>query len=62
MIKPDPRIFELLLRRYSLVPEQTVFVDDTAGNTAAAQALGLHGIHFRSTLALRHELATLGLL
>jgi 2-haloacid dehalogenase len=62
VIKPDPRIFELLLRRYALVPEQTVFIDDNPDNATAAHALGLHGIHFRSAVTLRRELATLGLL
>jgi 2-haloacid dehalogenase len=62
VIKPDPRIFELLLRRYALVPEQTVFIDDNPDNATAAHALGLHGIHFCSAVTLRRELATLGLL
>src|SRR4029077_11101859 len=52
VIKTDARIFELLLRRYALVPEQTVFVDDNPKNAAAAHALGLHGIHFRSAVTL----------
>ena len=62
VIKPDPRIFELLLSRYALVPEQTVFIDDNPDNAAAAHALGIHGIHFRSAETLRRELAALGLL
>jgi 2-haloacid dehalogenase len=62
VIKPDPRIFELLLSRYALVPEQTVFIDDNPNNAAAAHALGIHGIHFRSAERLRRELAALGLL
>jgi 2-haloacid dehalogenase len=62
LIKPDPRIFELLLRRYALVPEQTVFIDDDPDNATAAHALGLHGIHFRSAVTLRRELAALELL
>jgi 2-haloacid dehalogenase len=62
VIKPDPHIFKILLRRYALVPERTVFTDDNPDNAAAAHALGMHGIHFRSAETLRRELATLGLL
>ena len=62
MIKPDPRIFELLLTRDTLVPHQTVFIDDDRKNAAAAHALGIHGIHFRSAETLRLELAALDLL
>jgi 2-haloacid dehalogenase len=62
VIKPDPRIFELLLRRFALMPARTVFIDDNPDNAATARALGMHGIHFRSAMTLRHELAALGLL
>jgi 2-haloacid dehalogenase len=62
VIKPDPRIFKLLLNRYALAPEQAVFIDDNPDNAAAAHALGIHGIHFRSAETLRRELVALGLL
>ena len=62
VIKPDPRIFRILLERYAIVPAHAVFVDDNAANAAAATALGMHGIHFRSPRALRAELEALSLL
>jgi len=62
VIKPDPRIFRILLERYDIAPEESVFIDDNPGNAAAAQALGIHGIHFRSSELLRRELETLGFL
>lgn len=62
VMKPDPRIFEILLARYGIDPATAVFIDDNPGNARAAAALGLHGIHFRSAAGLRRELATLGLL
>jgi 2-haloacid dehalogenase len=62
VIKPDPRIFRILLERYRIAPEEAVFIDDNPGNVAAATALGLHGIHFRSPEALRSELVSLELL
>jgi 2-haloacid dehalogenase len=62
VIKPDPRIFRILLERYAIAADEAVFIDDVAANAAAAAALGLHGIHFRSPALLRAELARLGLL
>jgi 2-haloacid dehalogenase len=62
VIKPDPRIYELLFRRYEISPQEAVFVDDNPANARAAHALGVHGIHFRSPGALVDELAALGLL
>ena len=62
VIKPDPRIFRILLERYRIAPDEAVFIDDNPGNAAAAQALGIHGIHFRSPELLRRELETLGIL
>lgn len=44
VIKPDARIFEILLERYSLKAEECVFLDDSAANIEAAEALGFHGI------------------
>ena len=62
VIKPDPRIFRILLERNAIAPEAAVFIDDVAVNAAAASRLGIHGIHFRSPAALRQELAAVGLL
>jgi len=62
VIKPDPKIFRILLERYRIAPEEAVFIDDSPTNAAAATALGIHGIHFRSPEALRSELVSLGLL
>jgi putative hydrolase of the HAD superfamily len=41
--KPDPRIFELTLARLGAAPGQALFIDDTPGHVAAAQALGIAG-------------------
>ncbi|MGA7862891.1 MAG: HAD-IA family hydrolase, partial [Stellaceae bacterium] len=32
VIKPDPRIFELLLERFAIDPKRTVYIDDVAAN------------------------------
>lgn len=62
VIKPDPRIFRILFERYGIAPESAVFIDDVARNAAAAETLGIHGIHFRSPDQLRGELVSVGIL
>lgn len=44
LIKPDPAIYERLFRWYELKPEESVFLDDSAANIAAAKQLGMYGI------------------
>ena len=62
VIKPDARIFHALLTRNAIAPGSAVFIDDDPRNAAAASALGIHGIHFRSPDALRRDLAAVGIL
>lgn len=38
--KPDRSIFDILVERTGIKPEETLFFDDSAANTAAAAALG----------------------
>ncbi|HWK07679.1 MAG TPA: HAD family phosphatase [Puia sp.] len=58
--KPDPGFYQLLIDRYGIRPEETVFVDDNARNLPPAASLGLHTIHFRSPGQFREELKALG--
>jgi len=62
MAKPEREIFEYLLRRYALTPNETVFVDDHPPNIQAAEKLGLHTVWFRDAaqcaLALEPLLGT----
>ena len=52
LIKPQPEIYELLLSRYHLNPEECVFLDDTERNLFPAQALGM-----KTILVKNHEQA-----
>ena len=45
-VKPEPRIYEILLGRYGLDPGETLFVDDRAANIEAAGRLGIRGFLF----------------
>ena len=59
VIKPDPTIYRLLLERYSLVPEESVFIDDLPVNVEAGKKLGIHGIVFQSKEQVEEELKKL---
>lgn len=56
LIKPDPRLFQVLLDRYNLKAEECTFIDDNPDNVAAAQKLGMQGIAFTNAETLRKEL------
>lgn len=42
VMKPAPEIFERMAADAPLVPSETLFIDDSAANTAAAAGLGYH--------------------
>ena len=56
LVKPDPRMFRVLLDRYDLKAEECTFVDDNPDNVAAARALGMEGIVFHGAEDLRKQL------
>jgi len=41
-IKPDAKIFETAIEKYQLVPEETLFIDDSQKNLSAAAMLGFN--------------------
>jgi len=45
MRKPHPEIFEEVLEEEGLVPEETLFIDDTLVHITTAKGLGLHTYH-----------------
>jgi glucose-1-phosphatase len=42
--KPDIRIYEILLEKYSLIPEECLFIDDLQKNVMGAEKAGMTGI------------------
>ena len=61
IIKPDPRIFELMCRRGGFSASQAVFIDDSLKNAQAARNFGMAAIHHRSAAQTITELRGLGL-
>lgn len=62
MKKPDLAIYQLLADRYQVIPERSVFIDDSPANVKAANEFGIHAIHFTSPEALRDHLEQAGIL
>jgi len=62
IIKPDLRIFEILIERNRLNANACVFIDDSEKNIEAADQTGLNAVHFTGAEKLRRDLKDLGLL
>ncbi|MCF0165702.1 MAG: HAD family phosphatase [Bacteroidales bacterium] len=59
LVKPDPRIFRVLLERFGIKAQESVFIDDNPANVEGARSVGLHGIRFTGVDNLRKELEAL---
>ncbi len=62
LVKPDPKIYELLVERTGIDPSRAVFVDDREENVRAAEKQGFTGVLFQEPRQLRWDLTGLGLL
>jgi 2-haloacid dehalogenase len=62
MVKPDPDIYALALRRFGLKPGEAIFIDDNHDNVVSARANGFAAHHFTDAEKLRRELVALDLL
>lgn len=62
MVKPNPGIYRKFTERFSLHPEECVFIDDSPANAAAAAACGWQGIVFHGDAdELREKLHGMGI-
>jgi HAD superfamily hydrolase (TIGR01509 family) len=46
LVKPEREMYELLLSRYGLKPNETIFIDDREDNVKAAEEIGIVPFHF----------------
>lgn len=54
--KPDSRIYEILLEKYSLIPKECLYIDDLKINVKAAEAAGMKGLVTFGSLEVYKEL------
>lgn len=59
ILKPDPALYNCLLTRFNLKPEECVFIDDNQKNVDAAERMGIHALHFEGAEKLRAALKEL---
>jgi putative hydrolase of the HAD superfamily len=59
-IKPEIQIFEHLLIKYKLNPEECVFIDDVDDNISQATKMKMTAIHYSKNTDLREELKRIG--
>lgn len=49
-VKPSQRIYQILLERYYLNPEECLFIDDMKANIEAAMEIGMDGFLFENNV------------
>lgn len=62
LVKPDPAIYKLALKRFGINANESLFIDDMSANIEAVKLSGMHGHVFKNADGLHDELARLGLL
>lgn len=56
VVKPDEKIYQILLDRYHLNPHESLFIDDYISNIHAGNRLGIKGVHLPYLADLKEEL------
>jgi FMN phosphatase YigB (HAD superfamily) len=57
LIKPGKEIYEALLTKFNLKPEECLFLDDLEVNLEAGRRLGIKGINIKNLAEIREVLA-----
>ena len=56
LLKPEKEIYDTLVDKFNLIPEETVFIDDSKVNIDACEKEGIRGIHLPDYTELKHKL------
>lgn len=59
-IKPEKEIYEALIEKYNIVPEEAVFLDDRLENLEAAEEFGIHTVQVGEFEKALEDLRALG--
>lgn len=62
IVKPDPKLYYILLDRFNINPEETLFIDDNVHNINIARLLGFKTIHLAPEINLEEGLVEMGVL
>lgn len=56
--KPDSLIYKILLEKYSLIPEECLYIDDLEINVKAAEAFGMKGLVTNGSFEISGKIET----
>ena len=56
LLKPEKKIYNNLIDKFNLIPEETVFIDDSKVNIDACEKEGIRGIHLPDYTELKQKL------
>ena len=56
LVKPNRRMYELIIKKYNLNKEETIFFDDKPKNIVAASEFGIKGVLFRTIEDIENNL------
>lgn len=56
LMKPQSKIFNYVINKYKLNPDETLFIDDIKDNILTATKLGINSIHYRSHKKFQKDL------
>ncbi len=59
LIKPDPKLYQILLDRYKLKADESLFIDDNIHNIEIAEKMGFQTIHFTEDMNLKKEVESI---
>lgn len=59
MIKPDPKIYQLITQMLGVKPQEAIFIDDRESNITGAKNVGMKGILFKNLQDLNEKLEEL---
>jgi 2-haloacid dehalogenase len=62
MRKPFREFYQLILNRFNLTPQETLFIDDNVRNAEAAKDFGIQTIIFKTPEQLKADLIHMGIL
>ena len=59
LVKPDEEIYKLAIKRFSLIPEETIFIDDRIENINSAKLLDFKTIHLTDPKKIKEKIEEL---
>lgn len=62
LMKPDPAIYRLAIKRFGIDPAGAIFIDDVAKNIEGAELVGITGHLFKDAATLEADLTARGYL